>query len=79
MSQEQILQIIKQSKGTKFSADEILCILRQERELNEQSFYSNMEKLEKDENIKHEDVIVQRTSTGRIQKFTKRVWYYAGS
>ena len=67
------MQIIKQSEGQKFSADEIMQILKDKgKEINEQSLYSNLRKLEKEGSIKSNMFIRHKRGSGH--KFYKRVW-----
>ena len=67
------MQIIRQSKGQKFSADEIMQILKDEgKQINEQSLYSNIRKLEKEGTIKSRLFIRHKRGSGH--KFYKKVW-----
>ena len=77
MSQTNIMQILKSAEGKPLSAEEIINLLKEQGEqINEQSFYTNMIKIEHDRSIGFKEVIVQRTSAGRTHKFTKKVWFY---
>lgn len=78
MSQTAIMQILKET-GTPLSAEDLLIALKEKGEtINEQSFYTNMEKIEKEKSIKFKEILIQRISAGRVHRFSKRVWFYRG-
>ena len=77
MSQLTIMQILKEAEGKPLSAEDLMRVLKEKgEEINEQSFYTNMDKIENDRSIGFKEVKIVRTASGRTYTFNKRVWFY---
>lgn len=77
MSQDNIFEIIRDSK-TPLNADEIMLLLKKKGiEINKSTFYINIKKLEKDNCVSWERKTVLRYSIGKRYKFSVKRWFYA--
>lgn len=80
MSQEDIFNIIKKANGQKLIAQDIINkLIAEGKQINVQSFYSAIKKVEKDSSIKTERKLMIRYGLGSQSKFYKKRWFYESS
>jgi len=80
MSQDDIRSVIVSARGKLLLAEQIISQLKKVgKEINEQTFYQNIKKVEKDDDIGTESKLITRFSVGKRTQFKAKLWYHKGN